>query len=351
MPRYPLAVLFLALNALPAYAVPETNYGVVKDLLENRDGFFANATFLGVDNLKISYTKFGSEPGAKGCLVLSPGLGEAALKYVEVAHDLSGQGFSPIYAIDHRGQGFSQRLLPDPQKNSVKNFKDYAADLETLLNNVVLKDSACRGHTMSLLAHSMGGAVAAIYLEKVGANSPFHKVAMSAPMLRISYPSGKTENSVIAETFFACSLGMGGLIGIQCDGFAPGKGPYDPKLPFSNNIYTHSEVRFDFKNEIIAKWPSLEVGGPTVRWVRQAALADKELRKAQNATRIATPVLILQALEDKIVDNSGEDEFCAAVGKNCRVAKVPGANHETLMESDSIRDCVIAQITAFLGSN
>lgn len=341
------ALLALAFSA-PAFAVPESNYGQVKDLLENRTGFYTTGTFLGAELAKIGYTKFGSAPGEKGCLVIVPGQGEASMKYIEVAYDLSQKGFSPIYAIDHRGQGTSDRMLPDPRKNSVRKFGHYAQDLATLVDEIVMKDPACRGHRMSLLAHSMGGAVTAVYLENEGANNPFQKVAMTSPMMKIAYPQGKTENSVITETFFACIVPV--VPGIpHCDDFAPGKGPYDPSEPFAGNAYTHSAVRFGLKKELFEKWPNIIVGGPTVRWVRESAIADKELREPQNTARIDASILLLQASNDTIVDNAGESEFCAGT-KGCRLVKVGGANHEILMESDSIRDRALDQVAEFLGN-
>lgn len=228
----------------------------------------------------------------------------------------------------------------------MRKFDHYAQDVETLVDNIVLKDPACRGHRMSMLTHSMGGAVGAVYLEKMGANSPFHKVVMSAPMAKIIYPQGKTEDGVITETFFACLAPI--IKGMHCDDFAPGKGPYDPsKDVFPNNLYTHSAVRFDMKKNIFAEWPSLIVGGPTIRWVRESAIADKALRERQNAQRISSSLLILQATEDKIVDNAGQNEFCLNA-HDCKIVRMQGANHEILMESDSIRNQALDQITSFL---
>ncbi|WP_215728578.1 lysophospholipase, partial [Clostridioides difficile] len=89
----------------------------------------------------------------------------------------------------------------------------------------------------SLLSHSMGGAIVAAHLEAAGENTPFRKAAFSSPMMKIRYPQGKTEDSVIAETWFACNTPFGP----KCDDFAPGKGPYNGGGTFAGNPYTHSE--------------------------------------------------------------------------------------------------------------
>jgi len=345
-------VLFLtiaasfALLGATAYALPEASFRErVKELLENRSGFFSLATFSGVGSKTISFVKFGAEAGAKGCVVVSPGRSEPALKYIEVAQDLVRSGFSPVYAIDHRGQGFSERLLADKNKNHVEKFSDYADDFEIFVNDIVLQDPACRGHQMSLLAHSMGGAIATVYLENVGANSPFQKAAMSAPMLKIAYPGTRTEDSVIRETWLACHTPFGP----RCDDFAPGKGPFLPGTPFRGNSFTHSEARHGLTDMIHAKWNTVQVGGPTVQWVSEAAKADKELRREKNAARISVPLLILQAEHDSIVDNEGQNEFCSFV-KSCRIEKIGGAYHEIPMESDSLRDQAISKFVDFFSA-
>lgn len=339
-----LRILFVfALLSPLAHAVPESDFGPAQALLDNQDGFFTHGAFPGKEKLKIVYTRFGNDAGENGCLVIVPGKGEPSLKYLEVAHDLHARGFSPIYSIDHRGQGFSDRVLPDRQKNSVRRFGDYVADLDTFVNRVVLRNPACRGHHLSMLAHSMGGAIATLYLEKLAGNNPFHKVALSSPMVKIQYPGGRTENSVIFETWVACFTPFGP----SCDDYTPGEGPYNPNSAFEGNSLTHSALRFTLKKDVDARWPALQIGGPTVRWARAAALADRQLRWPQEIRRISAPLLILQAGEDSLVDNSGQDEVCEKAAQ-CRLERFPGARHEILMESDSIRDHALDLLTQFL---
>ena len=329
-----LPILLSLLASTSAFAIPETRPEAALHLLENRDSFFSQGSFRSSDGSKVSYTRYGAGTlGPKGCLVISPGQGEASLKYVELAYDLLERGFAPIYAIDHRGQGFSDRPLPDREKNHVKFFSDYAKDFGLFLENIVLKNPACQAQRINLIAHSMGSAVAALYLESVGEHSPFKKAIFAAPMIKIHFPAGKSEKSVLWETWFACNTPFGP----SCSAYVPGKGGYDPQTPFEGNPLTHSETRFNLKKFVYQKWPELRMGSPTVRWVRQSVLAGVRLRRTENAARIATPILILQASEDSIVDNSAQNEFCGTV-RNCRVEIINGAKHEIFMEKDFIRD-------------
>jgi lysophospholipase len=148
----------------------------------------------------------------------------------------------------------------------------------------------------------MGGAIAADYLERAGSSAPFRKAVLSSPMLEIAYPDGKTEDSVIRETWLACHTPFGP----KCDDFVPGRGPDAPAPVFAGNPYTHSVARFEAKLATYARWPESQTIGPTVQWVSESAKADKAMREPQAAAKIAVPLLILQAGKDSIVDNKGQ---------------------------------------------
>ena len=81
-------------------------------------------------DVDIYYRKFEIKPPAEevGAIVISNGRTESMAGYPELIWDLHQQGYS-VYILDHRGQGFSTRLLPDPQKSYVEKFEDYVDDL------------------------------------------------------------------------------------------------------------------------------------------------------------------------------------------------------------------------------
>ena len=98
-----------------------------------QQGSFAD--FRGINDIRINYAAF-SRGENKQCLVIVPGRCEGYLKYKEVAYDLYLQGYD-IFIIDHRGQGLSERMLPNKFKGYVENFDNYADDLNIFISTIV----------------------------------------------------------------------------------------------------------------------------------------------------------------------------------------------------------------------
>ena len=82
------------------------------------------------------------------------GRAEFIEKYFETVRDLRARGFA-VATFDWRGQGLSDRALADRHKGYVRNFSEYATDLEAFMEQVVLPDCP---PPIFALGHSMGGA-------------------------------------------------------------------------------------------------------------------------------------------------------------------------------------------------
>ena len=94
-----------------------------------------------------------SAGGVRGVCVLLGGQTEFLEKYGEVAGELTARGFT-VASFDWRGQGGSDRLLPDALKAHVADFSDYDADLAVFMDEIVRPLSQ---EPPIALAHSMGG--------------------------------------------------------------------------------------------------------------------------------------------------------------------------------------------------
>lgn len=291
--------------------------------------------FIGVENVPIRYVRFISAQHDK-VILLSPGRIESYVKYPELAYDLFHCGYD-VVIIDHRGQGRSGRLLKDSHRGHVEEFDHYVDDLETLY----LKEIAGRPYRHRYaLAHSMGGAILALMLARQP--TAFDAVVMASPMFGIYLPMPVwMANRILTWAENRPTLR---------DGYAMGTGKWRAR-PFGINELTHSRERYRRNLRFYADDPGLRVGGPTYHWVREGMIAGQSaLSKAKD---ISTPLLVLQAGADKVVDNRAQDLFCQAMtaaGQPCEGGKplvIEGARHEILFEKDSMRAKALDAIVAF----
>jgi lysophospholipase len=281
------------------------------------------------------------QPAPDPAIVIANGRTESFVKYPELAYDLGRRGYS-VYILDHRGQGLSGRMLPDRQIGHVELFDDYVQDFNTFVRGVVAK----RGHKrLLLLAHSMGGAIASLYLERYPGD--FAKAALSSPMLEPATPG-------LLPTTLACgdAKDMLGRITGSLNHYAVTKGPYDDHETFkTDNAYTHSERRYARERKAYADNPDAKLGGPSKKWAVEACEAGAAARK--NAGRITVPVLLVSAGADTVVTATGQKEFCdtlnAAHPGHCTLVRIDGGKHELFIESDEFRVPALTTILQFFG--
>jgi len=277
---------------------------------------------------------FWREHAVEGEFKGKDGIAIRYLKYQELAWDLWRQGYS-LYLIDHRGQGMSGRMLADKEKGYVDQFDDYVLDLKQFHDEVILADKPA---SLFLLAHSMGGAISARYLERWP--DDIRAAVLSSPMMGINL-GGLPK--WLAKGVTATIGTVGGWLGEPP--YGPGQGPYQDQ-GFADNELTHSTARYQAFRQIYEQHPQVKLGGATAHWIHQgitgadAAIAD--------AGAIRTPLLLLQAGEDSVVDNAAQDAFCArARCEGGKPLRIEGAWHELFIEADPQRQAALNATLAF----
>ena len=289
------------------------------------DGYFN-----GENNVSIHYMLF-RVPHEKGAIVVSNGRTEAIIKYKELVYDLNHNGYS-VYLIDHRGQGFSGRMTKDKQMGYVDEFNNYVLDLHHF---VVTKVKPLQSKHLYLLGHSMGGAIAARYLEQF--DDGFDAAVLNSPMLE---PNLFTENT----SGLICKVMS---IETDTETYAPGQKSYDKSIhAFEDNLLTHSKVRFDITDQEMVEHPQAKIGGPSIGWIQEACKGSA--LAVENAGKIKIPLLIIRGSADQIVNPKAEDEFCSTIGKQCYGYEIEGAWHELLIEKDLYRNEAISAILTFM---
>jgi lysophospholipase len=325
----------LLLLALPCstYAIEEADYTgqyYAKVLPFYETGTFSQ--FAGTNGLLIRYASF-ERAIETGAVIIIHGKSESFIKYAELIYDLQELGLS-CYLMDERGFGFSERILDDdPQKVYVERFDDYIDDLKTFVDTIVQAKPHAR---IFILAHSLGGCIAARYLEKYPAD--ITAAVLSSPMLQIdtgSFPPAVAYGVAALST----ALGKG-------TDYAIGQGQRETEPTFYSNTTTHSFARWSkWEKDLIPSNPEIKSGGATYGWIKRSMEAGAAARK--KAAVVETPVLLLQAEEDWFVQPEGQDSFCKNAD-DCSKVYLFGSRHEILMETDHIRNIALENIKSFL---
>lgn len=313
-------------NAFAAFSM-----GPLTDFWRQRE----EAEFTGVDNVPVRFVRFHA-PENDRVIVVCPGRIESYVKYAELAYDLFHMGFD-VLIIDHRGQGRSGRLLSDTHRGHVVNFSDYVDDFAAFWEQEVQPGPWRKRY---ILAHSMGGTIATLFLQRTP--GACDAIALCAPMFGI----------IIHLPEWMVRQILDWAEGHQRfrESYALGTGRWHA-LPFSVNVLTHSRARYRRNLRFYADEPKLRVGGPTHHWVREGILAGEQV--LAGAGDDATPMLLLQAEEERVVDNRVHDRYCeirAAAGHPCEGGQplvIEGAYHEILFEKDAMRSVALNAIVDF----
>ncbi|MCB1391316.1 MAG: alpha/beta hydrolase [Rhodobacteraceae bacterium] len=270
-------------------------------------------------------------PGPRTALVL-PGRTEHIEKYGLVVRDLVAAGWGAL-VVDWRGQGLSDRALPDPLKGHVGDFDEYQRDLDALL-------AAARTLApgpMPWLSHSMGGCIA---LRGLLRGLPAQATAFSAPMLGLAQAPGQ-----VRALGFVAALAR--PLGAD-KGYAPTTSAEFglPSMTFEANNLTTDRAQFDrMKAQIVAD-PRLSLGGPSLRWMGAALREMAALAPLPSPT---LPALFGLGGNEGIVSAAGVTDR-AARWPGADLAQYPGARHELLMERPEVRSDFLARTLSLFES-
>lgn len=288
------------------------------------------------DGKRLRTAIWDAAPGirSRGVCVLLHGQTEFLEKYAEVADELTARGFA-VASFDWRGQGASERLVDEPLKAHVRDFSEYDGDLAAFFEQVVrpLGDKPPLA-----LAHSMGGHM----LMRALHDRPglFAAAVATAPMLRAltrGYPS-LVARSV---TFLHHTLR-------RHEEWVWGMEGRDPlALSFDDNQVTSDRARFARTGALLAARNDIRLIGPTWGWLEAAYRSMRRVMANGYAQAIETPVLIVGAGRDRIVDTRAARAFAARLPHGAYL-EIPDAEHEILMENDSIRARFWAAFDAFV---
>lgn len=308
-------------NALPQFVDTQVEQGQ----WERTDGKFLHYRYV-------------LNPEAKAWIVIMQGRAESAAKYTELMEELYQNAYS-VFTFDHIGQGQSSRLTENPQHGYINDFDDYVLDANDLVTKVIqaLRMQHKQANTPQyLLAHSMGGAIATMFLHRYP--NVFDKAVLCSPMYKIQSPIPEAA----ARHLVSAGAQMQQILGIQ-SGYFLGQDDFET-VDFSDNKLTSCQVRYEWFRGYYHDNIEQRLGGVTFQWLAAALSAMEYIE--QNAKEIVTPILGFRAMADEIVDNP-EIEKIFTDFSHAHLVDIEGAKHEILFEKDKLRHEALKQILAF----
>jgi lysophospholipase len=286
--------------------------------------------FKGTDGSRLRAAVFPAE-NPRGGVVLMAGRSEFIEKYFEVVENLLSRRLS-VATMDWRGQGLSERLLPVSVKGHITDFGAYRADLRLFTEEVARKRFV---GPLVLMTHSMGG-LPALQLLADGYGA-FNAAVLSAPMTNL-FPDPLKRLLAGAMATAACAVGASrqSILGVK-----------EYSLKFEGNVLTSDRARHARFRDLQAAAPNAIIREPTYGWLKAAMDAIDDIHKPNRFEKLKTPILIVSAENDHLVD-SADHKVLAARNSLIDCITVPGSLHEILMESDPYRNAFWQAFDAFV---
>lgn len=264
---------------------------------------------------------------AKGTVLIFPGRTEYVEKYGPAAIDLNARGYAAL-AVDWRGQGLGDRMLPDRRLGHVEEFGDFQHDVAAV---VKLAKQLKLPEPWFLLAHSMGGAIG---LRALMEGLPVKACAFSAPMWGIMIPTSMKPLARILGS-------LAPLLGFSNKRVpTTTQGHYVETAPFKGNTLTNDPAMYQLMIDQLSAESDLVLGGPTINWLNEGL---KECESLSQQPSPALPCITFLGAQEQIVNSDAVHE---------RMARWPGgelemidpAQHEIVMEGSEIRRKVFDKI-------
>ncbi|GAA0668117.1 lysophospholipase [Sphingomonas insulae] len=273
-----------------------------------------------------------THPDSRGRILVQGGRADIIEKYLETIAHLHAQRWS-VTAFDWRGQGGSGRLSDDPHVGHAASFDPWVDDLTAFWREW---RADADGPAM-LLAHSMGGHLALRAMLDGGVDPD--AAVLVAPMVGVRSPVGAGAGLRVARLM--TRLGDPARAAWTVRGDAKSAGHRERLLTHSHDRYADEAVWY-------ARDPSLLLGPPSWAWVLEAFVSGARLQADPRLSTLATPILMLVADADGLVDSPAAVRLAGKLPHAELVRFGPESAHEILREGDAVRLRAYALIDAFL---
>ena len=294
--------------------------------------FVKQGTLESFDGTRLRYY-YACPDSPKGCVTIVHGMAEFFGKYREYAWYLYRAGYM-FYFMEQRGHGNSEGKVDEHDIIYIDSYDTYVKDLHCFTNEVVRP--AAGDLPMLLIAHSMGGCVGALFLEKHP--GVFKAAILSSPMMKMK---GADYPPIVQWL-----LGIYASISGKRKKLAPNQKHFDPntRLEVSSAL---SRPRFEYQLRQRRNNENYQTTGATFGWAIASLKATDKVVK--NAGNITIPVTVMTAGQDHLIDPAGYEAFGKAVPQ-ARFTHYENSRHEIFNSDEESRKRYFADVLDTLDS-
>jgi lysophospholipase len=272
----------------------------------------------------------------RGSVLVLQGRSEFMEKYQESIDELLLRRMD-VFSFDWRGQGLSDRMLPEFEKGFVNHYDDYLEDLAHFLKNIVLPQ---RRGPLLMLSHSMGGHIGLRYLYQH--EHEFQKAVFIAPMIDV-------KTGLIPDCFVRWLTRRQIAKGNDAKVVLGSSRSTPFPARFKGNRLTSDAQRFYRNLQMVKSCPRLSAAYVTYGWLAATHASIDRLKQSAIAQSLAIPLLFVRAGKDRIVSSRAIDQFAGAL-PHFRLVTIKNAQHEILQETDPQRQIFWKAFDDFLSS-
>ncbi len=271
---------------------------------------------------------------ARGTLLFQGGRGDFVEKYAETLTHWADRGWR-VRSFDWRGQGLSGRLGRDATVGHAADFAPWVADLAQLATRWRVE-----GEPFALIGHSMGGhlVLRALVERAVTADA----AVLVAPMIGTRGPPAAIGQWVAAALARLGEPDRPAWRSNEKPGHVAGG---------RQSLLTHDDARYADELWWREHRPELAVGPPSWSWLAAAYRSGLASFTPERLARVDTPVLILNALADRLVDPAATRRAADRLPRAERIDYGTASAHEILREVDPVRRHALAAIDRFLDAH
>lgn len=292
---------------------------------------FVWGTFPAADGAKL---RWGHLPVAqpRAHFVLVSGFGDFIEKQFETVRNLAALRFA-VWCLDWRGQGGSTRPASWPNRPRARRFERDAEELAAFTRRYLPRDQP-----RVLFAHSMGGAIALLCLQR----DPelFDATVLSAPMFGLVIGRAPWALRLVTLPARYSVLGLCRLPGSRR------WHPTEPPTPDRSLISSDPE-RCRLRHAWVTADPRLALQQPTFAWLDPALALLTRIHRPRFLAQICTPILLGSPGREYVVARSAHRRIACHL-RDCTFVELPSSKHEAALEADAIREGWLDRIDRFV---